>query len=114
VKKYFPYGVLLATLSSISISSSSLSLNIKDTRPTTEPPKAATQAVLAMIQTILLLCPLARSHYINEKGRQIHGWSFDDLALLKPIKDNAIRLWSIHRQDRKVIRLEEWKRELSS
>jgi len=110
MKKHLAYGVLLATVNSISLSSSSLTLKAKDTRPINEPPRATTQTIQPRIQTILRPWLLARFHYINEKGRQIHGWHFDDLALLKAIKDNAIRLWDNHRPDRKVIRLEDWKR----
>ncbi len=109
MKKHLPCGVLLAAVSSISLSSSSLSLKIKDTQPVNKQRKAATQALIPAIQTILWLWLLARSHYINEKGRQVSRWQFDDLALLKAIKDNALRLWSIHRPDRKVIRLGDWK-----
>jgi hypothetical protein len=70
-------------VSSISISSNSLSLNLNDTLSVTVPPKSATQVD---IQTILWLWLLARFHYINEKGRQIHSWHFDDPALIKANK----------------------------
>jgi len=46
----------------------------------------------------------------SEKRRRIPGWQFDDLALLKAIKDNATRLWSNHCPDRKIITLDDWKR----
>jgi len=109
MKKHISYGVLLAIVHSISISSSSLTLKSKDTRPITEPQRATTQAIQHGIQTILWLWLLARSHYINKKRHHLSRWQFDDLALLKAIKDNAVCLWSIHRLDRKVIRLEEWR-----
>ena len=41
-----------------------------------------------------------------EKNRQIPRWQFDDLALLKAIKDNATRLWNMRRPDRNLIKLE--------
>jgi hypothetical protein len=52
---------------------------------------------------------LAARFYTNEKRCQATRWQVDDLALLKSIKDNALRLWDNHRPDRKVIRLEELK-----
>jgi hypothetical protein len=107
MKKHLPYGGLLAAVSSISISSSSLSLKLNDTRPITKQPQAATQALLPAIQTILWLCLLAALYYINENGRKASRWQFDHLAILKAIKDNAVRLWDMHRPDRKVIRLED-------
>jgi hypothetical protein len=109
MKKHLAYGVLLAIVFSGFLSCSSISLKVKDTRRINEPPRATTQTIQPRIQTILWFWLLARFHYINEKGRQIHGWHFDDLALLKAIKDNAIRLWSNHRSDRKIIRLEGWR-----
>jgi len=54
---------------------------------------------------------LTARFYTDEKRHHIPGWSFDDLARLKLIKDTATRLWHLHRPDRKIIRLEEWKRE---
>jgi hypothetical protein len=109
MKNHLAYGVLLATVSLISISSGSLKLKIKDIRPITEPPRSTTQTILAMIQTILWLWLLARLNYLNEKRHQFTRWHFEDLALLKAIKDNAIRLWDNHRPDRKIIRFEEWR-----
>jgi len=55
-------------------------------------------------QTILT----ARFH-TNENRHRIPGWSFDDLTLLKPIKDNATGLWSFRYPDRKMVRLEDWR-----
>jgi len=45
----------------------------------------------------------------SEKMRRLPRWQFDDLALLKAIKDNALRLWNMRRPDRKIIRLEVWR-----
>ena len=47
--------------------------------------------------------------YEAEKRRRIPRWQLEDLALLKIIKTNALRLWNTHRPDRKIIRLEEWR-----
>jgi hypothetical protein len=49
--------------------------------------------------------------YRNGKRRQISQWSFDDLALLKIIKDTATRLWDMRSPDRTIIRLEDWRRD---
>jgi hypothetical protein len=38
--------------------------------------------------------------YQNEKIRRIPGWSLNDLALLKFVKENTVRLGNIHRSDR--------------
>jgi hypothetical protein len=47
--------------------------------------------------------------YEAEKRRRIPRWHLEDLALLKIIKTNALRLWNTHRPDRKIIHLEEWR-----
>jgi len=134
MKKHLTYGSLLATFLSISLSCSSLTLKEKDTWPITEPTKAITQAILAAIETIpgktsypfirfmkkykaclagllglLWLWLLARLHYINEKGRQTSPWQLDDLAFLKAIKDNAVRLWANQWPDQKILRLDDLK-----
>jgi hypothetical protein len=134
MKKHLTYGVLLATVSSISLSSSSLTVT-KDNQSLTEQPRAVTSpAGITSMQTgpskkprsfiqllkkykgtinallgLIRLWLLPRLYYLNEKRLLITQWQFDDLALLKAIKDNALQLWNIHRPDRKVIRLEEWK-----
>jgi len=41
----------------------------------------------------------------SENRRQLPGWQFDDLALLKAIKDNATRLWH-HHPAKNTIKLE--------
>jgi len=48
---------------------------------------------------------------IFKNMHRIPGWQFDDLALLKAIKDSATRLWQHYYLKRKIIRLEEWRRE---
>ena len=98
MKNHIICGVLLATVSSISLSSNSFTLKAKDTRPINEPPRAATQAILPSMQTILWLCLLASFHYINEKRHRIAGWQLEDFALLKIIKDNATGLWHLYQE----------------
>jgi hypothetical protein len=60
---------------------------------------------------LLWLWFLTRRYFINEKRRRFTQWQFDDPALLKTIKDNALRLWDMHRPDRKIIRLGDWRRD---
>jgi hypothetical protein len=133
MKKYRCYGGLLLILLLISASCSSLTLNIKDQSPATKKANH-TQAVILALQTtpdkksspllrflkkyirniigllgLLWLWLLAR-FYITEKSRRVPGWKLEDIALLKIIKDNAVRLWNNHRPDRKIIRLEDWRR----
>jgi hypothetical protein len=133
MKKHFPYGALLAAALCPSLSCSSISLKATDTRPITKQPRVTTQAVLTALPTtprkrhnpfirllkqykgklsalmgLLWLWFLAR-FYTNEKRRRIPGWSFDDLARLKLIKDSATRLWHHHHPYRKIIRLEDWR-----
>jgi hypothetical protein len=43
---------------------------------------------------------------IFENMRRIPGWSFDDLARLKLIKNSATRHWHHHHSNIKIIRLE--------
>jgi hypothetical protein len=111
MKKVLHYGALLAVALCPSLSCSSISLKATDTQPITEKPRAITQALLPAIQEILWFCLLARFNYLNEKKCQVTQWQFDDLAPLKAIKENAMRLWSIHMPDRKIIRLEDWRRD---
>ena len=66
---------------------------------------------LCALLGLIWLCFLAR-FYSAEKGLRIPGWQLDYLARLKLIKDSALQLWNTHRPDRKIIRLEDWKREL--
>ena len=135
MKKCFYYGGLLVIHPLISASCSSLTIsvkNIKDHSPPLEQTKHA-QAVILAVQTapdkkssplirllkkyrskisallsLLWLLLLAR-FYANEKNRRIPGCQLEDLALLKIIKDNAMRLWNNHHSDRKIIRLEDWR-----
>ena len=111
---------------------SSLTLDIKDRFPATEQNKN-TRAILTIAQTapgktprlparllknykgkisailgLLWLWLLAR-FYGNEKRRRVRGWQLEDLALLKIIKDNAVRLWNHHHPSKNIISLEDWK-----
>ena len=118
----YHYGGLL-----ISTSCSSLTLIAKDHFPPIKKAKH-TQAVIPAVQTItvkksslllrylkkckrniaallgLLWLWLLTRFYTTKKNCQIPGWQLGDLALLKIIKDNAIRLWNNHHPDRKIIR----------
>jgi hypothetical protein len=133
MKKHLSYGVLLVTILAISLSCSSINLKATETRSITGQPQAAAQPILTALLTtpenkpkrfirffqkykgklsailsLIWLWFLARL-YTEEKRRQITGWSFDDLARLKLIKDTATRLWDMRRPDRKIIRLEDWR-----
>jgi len=95
----------------ISAICSSLTLIAKDHSPPLEQAKH-TQAVIPAIQSTPENKPdLIARFYATEKTRRISGWRLEDLALLKMIKDSALRLWNNHRLDRKIIRLEDWKRD---
>jgi len=135
MKKYRFYGGLFVTLLLITTSCSYLTNNVKNTKdysPPLEQTKHA-QAQLLAIQTtfdkksspllrflknykrkisgllgLLWLWTLAR-FYSVEKRRRIPAWQLEDLALLKIIKTNALRLWNNHRPDRKIILLEDWR-----
>ena len=126
MKKYRFYGGLFVTPLLITTSCSYLTNNVKNTTdysPPLEQTKHA-QAQLLAIQTIpgkksssllrsgllglLWLWTLAR-FYSAEKRRRIPAWQLEDLALLKIIKSNALRLWNSHRPDRKLIRLEDYR-----
>jgi len=52
---------------------------------------------------------LTARFYTDEKRRQIPGWSFDTLTLLKSIKANATHLWHHHHPHKNIIKLEEWR-----
>jgi hypothetical protein len=52
MKKHLAYGVLLATVPSISLSYSSLTLKAKGNQPINTQPRATTHAVLPSIETI--------------------------------------------------------------
>jgi len=113
----------------IPASYSSLTLIAKNYSPSLEQAKH-TQAVIPAIQTapdkksdqlihflkkykrkitsllgLLWLWLLAR-FYTKEKSRRFPGWQLEDLAILKIIKTNAIRLWDNHRPDKKTVRQE--------
>jgi len=134
MKKYHFYGGLFVTPLLITTSCSYFTNNVKnknDYSPPLEQAKHA-QAQLLALHTIPdkksnrllrflknykrkingLLGPLwlrtfAR-FYSAEKRRRIPLWQLEDLALLKIIKPNALRLWNNHRPDRKIIRLRVW------
>ena len=129
MKKYRFYGGQFVTPLLITTSCSYLTNNVKNTN-NYSPPLA--QAQLLAIHTtpdkpspllrfmesykrkisdllgILWLWTLARL-YEGEKRRRIPAWNMEDLAFLKIIKTNALRLWNNHRPDRKIIRLEDWR-----
>jgi hypothetical protein len=42
-----------------------------------------------------------------EKSRRIPRWQFDNLALLKLIKDSTTRLWGHHHPRKNIVRLED-------
>jgi len=122
MKKYRFYGGLFVPLLFITTSCSYLTNNVKNTNNYSPPLEQAkhTQAQLLAIHTtpykksspllrsgllgLLWLWTLAR-FYAAEKRRRISAWHLDDLALLKIIKTNTLRLWNNHRPDRKIIRL---------
>jgi len=122
MKKYRFYGGLFVTSLIITTSCSYLTNNVKNTHPLEQAKHAKAQ--LLAIQTIpykksspllrrgllglFWLWTLARL-YSAEKRRRISRWQLEDLALLKIIKTNSLRLWNNHRPDRKIIRLEEWR-----
>jgi len=121
MKKYRFYGGLFIPLLRITTSCGYLINNVKNTN-NYSPPLA--QAQLLAIHTtpykksspllrsgllgLLWLWTLAR-FYPAEKRRWVPVWHLEDFALLKIIKTNALQLWDTHHQDRKVIRLEEWR-----
>ena len=126
MKKHHFYGGLFVTPLPITTSCGYLTSNVKNTNDYSPPLEQAkhAQAQLLAIQTtpdkkssqllrsgllgLLWLWTLARS-YSSEKRRWIPAWKLEDLALLKIIKTNALRLWNNHRPARKIIRLEEWR-----
>jgi len=125
MKKYRFYGGLFVTPLLITTSCSYFTNNVKNTNDYSPPLEQAkhAQAQLLAIQTafgkkykrkisgllgLLWLWTLAR-FYSAEKRRRIPAWQLEDLALLKIIKTNALRLWNNHRPDRKIIRLEDWR-----
>jgi len=131
MKKYRFYGGLFVTHLLITTSCSYLTNNVTNAPPLKQAKHA--QAQLFAIHTTLykkssqLLCYLKKykrkisglldhlwlwtlaRFYSSEKERRIPAWQLEDLALLKIIKTNALRLWNTHRPDRKIIRLEEWR-----
>ena len=115
MKKYCYFVGLLVIHPLISASYSSLTLIAKDHSPPLEQAKH-TQAVIPTVQTahdkkykrniaailsLFWLWLLAR-FYATETSRRIPRWQLEDLALLKIIKVNALRLWNNHRPDRKT------------
>jgi hypothetical protein len=125
MKKYRFYDGLFVPILLIPTSCGYLTNNIKNTTNYSPPLEQAkhAQAQLLAIQTtpnekykrkisgllaLLWLWTLAR-FYSAEKRRRIPAWYLEDLALLKIIKTNALRLWNNHRPDRKIIQLEDWR-----
>jgi len=129
MKKYRFYGGLFVTPLFITTRCNYLTNNVKNTSPLEQAQHV--QAQLLAISTapyknpspllrflkkykrkisglmgLLWLWTLARL-YEAEKRRRIPRWHLEDLALLKIIKTNALRLWNTHRPERKIIRLEE-------
>ena len=117
MKKHRIYGDLFVTLLLITTSCGYLTNNVKNTPPLEQARHAQAQ-LLAILTTpdkkykrkisgflgLLWLWTLARL-YAAEKRRWIPRWQLEDLALLKIIKSNALRLWNTHRQGRKIIKL---------
>jgi hypothetical protein len=131
MKKYRFYGGLFVTLLLITTSCSYLTNNVKNTPPLEQAKHAQAQLLAINITPykkfsqllrflkkykrkinglfgLLWLWTLVR-FYSAEKRRRIPRWQLEDIALLKIIKINALRLWNNHRPDRKIIRLEEWR-----
>jgi len=125
MKKHHFDGGLFVTLLLIIARCSYLTNKVKNTINHSTPIEQArhAQAQLLAIQStpdkkykrnisgllgLLWLWTLARL-YEAEKRRRIPRWHLEDLALLKIIKTNPLRLWNTHRLDRKIIRLEEWR-----
>jgi hypothetical protein len=131
MKKHRIYGGLFVTLLLITTSCSYLTNNVKNTSPLEQAQHAQAQLIaipttpdkksspllrflknykrkISGLLGLLYLWTLARL-YAAEKRRRIPRWQLEDLALLKIIKTNALRLWNNHRPDRKIIRLEEWR-----
>jgi len=120
MKKYRFYGGLFIPLLRITASCSYLTNNVKNTNNYSSPlaqtqllathttPDKKYKRKISGLLGLLWLWTLAR-FYSAEKRRRIHAWQLEDLALLKIIKTNALRLWNNHRPDRKIIRLEDWR-----
>jgi hypothetical protein len=125
MKKYCYFFGLLVIHPLISARYSSFPYIVKNRNTYSPPLKQAkhTQALIPAYQTtpakkykrniaaflgLFWLWLLAR-FYIKEMSRRIPGRQLEDLALLKIVKTNTLRLWNNHRPDRKIIRLEDWK-----
>jgi len=121
MKKYHFYGGLFIPLLLIKTSCSYLINNVKNTKDYfpplvqtqllathTKPDKKSSRLLRSGLLGLLWLRTLARL-YAAEKRRRILAWQLEDLALLKIIKTNALRLRNNHCPDRKIIRLEEWR-----
>jgi len=132
MKKYSFYGGLLIILLLISTGCSSSKLIAKNQSPSVER-ASHTQAVISAAQATLnkkyrplfqipkkykskiiallglLWLWLLTKFYITEKNRRIPRWRLEDLALLKIIKANALRLWNNQRPDKKIISLVDWR-----
>ena len=124
MKKYRFYGGLFVPLLLITTSCNYLTNNVKNTNnysPTlaqakllaihTTPYKKFSSLLRRGLLGLLWLWTLARL-YEAETRLRIPRWHLEDLALLKIIKTNALRLWNNHRPDRKIIHLDEWKQNI--
>jgi len=121
MKKHSFYGGLFFPLLLITTSCSYLTNNVNNTKDHipplaqaqllaihTTPDKKSSPLLRRCLLGLLWLWALAR-FYSAETRRRIPAWQTEDLALLKIIKTNALRLWDTHRPGRKIIRLEDWK-----
>ena len=128
MKKYRFSGGLFVTPLPITTSCGYLTNNLKNTNDYSPPLEQAKHAQVQLITihtipnkkykrkisgllALLWLWTLAR-FYSAEKRRWLPRRHLEDLALLKIIKTNTLRLWNNHRPDRKMIRLEEWKQNI--
>jgi len=122
MKKYCYFFGLLVIHPLIETCSNSFVNSVKNSNHFSPPlkQKKHTQATIPAVQPapdktykrditallgLLWLWTLARL-YTTEKSHRISGWQLEELALLKIIKTNALRLWNNHRPDRKIIHLE--------
>jgi hypothetical protein len=112
MKKYCYFDGLLVIHPLISARYSSFTYSVKNSNTYSPPLKQTkhTQAVIPAVQTAPENKPnLSAQFYATEKSRRISGWKSENLAHLKIIKANAIRLWNNHRPGKNIIRMEEWK-----
>jgi hypothetical protein len=112
MKKYCYFFGLLVLHPLISARYSSFTYSVKNSNRYSPPLNQAKhiQAVKPSVQTTPENKPnLPALFYATEKNRPIPGWQLEDLALLKIIKTNVLRLRNKHRQRKNVIQLENWR-----